>query len=140
MYYLIIYHIDTGPTSGGVRFIVHLILKQGRNAFGADFSPNSLILKKKINQSNLIKKVSWACGPAAGPIGPAAAAAAPLRPRRVPAPNAPLLMGTVMCGLDGTMTINASLSFFCVERSETVCLWLWILFLCGRVSPQAARL
>ena len=78
----------------------------------------ALILKKKINQSNLIKKISWACGPAAGPIGPAAAAAAPLRPR--PQRSTPHGDG-VMCGLDGgTMTINASLSFFALNEVNCV--------------------
>jgi hypothetical protein len=39
-----------------------------------------------MNQSNLIKEISWACGAAAGSSSPAAAPATPLRPRRGPAP------------------------------------------------------
>ena len=89
-----------------------------KRVFGPILVQTALILKKKINQSNLIKKISWACGPAAGPIGPAAAAAAPPRPR--PQRSTPHGDG-VMCGLDGgTMTINASLSFFALNEVNCV--------------------
>jgi hypothetical protein len=84
-----------------------------KRVLGPILVQTALILEKKINQSNLIKKISWACGPAAGPIGPAAAAAAPLRPR--PQRSTPQGDG-VMRGLDGTMTINASLSFFVLNE------------------------
>ena len=63
-----------------------------KRVFGPILVQTALILKKKINQSNLIKKISWACGPAAGPMRPRCGPAG-----RVPAPNAPLLMGTVSC-------------------------------------------